>query len=441
MAIGRAGKVSILEADTGKERLTINSHSGLVPGLEAECLAVGPAELAVGTHGGHVVIWSVVDGRLLATFRSHNHQVSQVAFSPGGNMVASVADRTVRVYEWQRGIVQVFRGHEAAPHSVAFQDDNRLVSLGSDGMLLHWDTRVGQQYRVLDPLAAATVAFSPDSRYLASLRMVWDMQLDKIALELQPTYYLAHRAFSSEQGRLLTWHPNPGRGPGELTIWDVAARKEILHLDERTVDAWHATISPDGNTIAVCERNGRFRLLDAGTGQELRTFARAASGPDRMNFSPDGKRLAMNETFGSDLGVWDVKSGEKLHTLSAVAPQCGPIFSPDSRYLVSHGASRRSMAIWDLETGKTCLTLTGAMEVSGVAFSSDGKRLAAVGPESLWIWDTTTGRDLLVFELPPAASLYEVAFSRDGRWLAAGGPGGVWVFDGTPVEEELPKGQ
>ena len=56
---------------------------------------------------------------------------------------------------------------------VAFLENERLVSLGFDGQVLTWDTRVGQEYRVISRKAfgGSTFAFAPGGqRFVAGLR-------------------------------------------------------------------------------------------------------------------------------------------------------------------------------------------------------------------------------------------------------------------------------
>lgn len=106
---------------------------------------------------------------------------------------------------------------------------------------------------------------------------------------------------------------------------------------------------------------------------------------------------------------------------------------------------RRILAdIIDSETGRTVQTLKNKagdsdgymMNTYGVSFSPDGSRLATAGADkTVRIWDTSSGRQLLVFR--HANQVFDVKFGPDGRWLASGSghwcvprPGELRIWDG-----------
>ena len=169
---------------------------------------------------------------------------------------------------------------------------------------------------------------------------------------------------------------------------------------------------------------------------------------DYIQYSPNGKLLAVVTYPGSGLHLYNTQTLEKVHHIKppegflkevvGLYSKC-IAFSPDGKILVSGNESRNgkgNINLWDVATGTHKQMLTAHSEgVYSVAFSPDGKILAGGGVErffvsdgeqltkltigTIYLWNANTGhflRHLTVHEL----GVVGVAFSPDGKTLASG---------------------
>jgi len=115
-----------------------------------------------------------------------------------------------------------------------------------------------------------------------------------------------------------------------------------------------------------------------------------------VSFSPDNRRLAGAFNDGR-VRVWDLATGQEVFAVQAAPITANPhgfsmilaTFSPDGKYLASWGETEQTIQLWDAQTGKSVRTLRGHTSwVAGAAFSPDGRRIAA-GGKSLQVWNAT----------------------------------------------------
>ncbi len=209
----------------------------------------------------------------------------------------------------------------------------------------------------------------------------------------------------------------------ELARWD----KEMI-----SAVAW----SPNGRIIAASMQSGQIKLLDANTGQELRTLTGHTKGVSRMAFSPDGAKLASGSQ-DTTTRLWDVASGEELAVMDGVksfgwlggAPSVD--FSPDGKLLAFSGPYGQ-VKVWDI-TNHVQLHILGGQEGSptpneatGVAFSPDGMFLVSGYINgSIIVWDPLSGQELRTLRKQSYSSngwirgISDLQFSPDGKTLAA----------------------
>ena len=78
----------------------------------------------------------------------------------------------------------------------------------------------------------------------------------------------------------------------------------------------------------------------------------------RVAFQPDGRYVAYFEDADKTLKVWDVASGQKLHTLKGHTDSArGVAFSPDGRHLASASVDK-TVKLWDSATGQEIYTFS-----------------------------------------------------------------------------------
>lgn len=147
--------------DIEREQITLTFASSPVPtsasspdaasdaGLEAQSnttitsLSLSPdGRYVASAMADTIQIWDIQTGRLTQTLSGHNAQVSDLAFSPDGIVLASSShNQTVKTWNWASGTVFCTLDDEAgAIHSVAFAEGgDTLISGNEDGTVRSWD--------------------------------------------------------------------------------------------------------------------------------------------------------------------------------------------------------------------------------------------------------------------------------------------------------------
>jgi WD40 repeat protein/serine/threonine protein kinase len=225
-------------------------------------------------------------------------------------------------------------------------------------------------------------------------------------------------AFSPDGSKLAA-----GDEDGRLKLWDPVTGQQLAVLSGHERGVWSVAWSPDGRKLATASDDTTAKLWDAATGQALATLKGHTNRVKATAFSSDGRRLATGSDDGT-VKVWDTTTGSELTTIQGRAGWIRSLaFSPDGRMLATGfagGAAKSSLKLWDATTGRELRAFPPLGAVLSIDFSADGKRLAAGTKErSAWVWDANTGEELAIFR-GHTSEVRAVAWSRDGRLLATG---------------------
>lgn len=277
------------------------------------------------------------------------------------------------------------------------------------------------------------VAFTPDGKYVASGVLmeaeVWDMTGGSLARSLKVQHSVDDLAFSPD-GSLL----GVGLGVGGVSLLEFEDGAELRKLHSGYDN--RLAFSPNGETVATGNREGVVWIWRVADGEKLAEFELPE--PEyivNLAFSPDGETLAALD-FSCRAILWDLESGQHLHTLEGNSSSCymnNFAFSPDGELLAVTGLMsedfKRIQRLWRVADGSVFLDIQLPADSYGVDFSPDGRLLAVGHREGTGLWQLPEGDHLYTLdqEFDPEESdwITSVSFSPNGNLLAVGRWNGI----------------
>jgi WD40 repeat protein len=365
----------------------------------------------------------------------HLAHVYGAALSPDGRTLAAAHADNLRLYPVSpEGI-----GEPAVLPPVdlrggmAWTDDGRELVLACRDVIIRLDGKSGQsvgQSRREGSYGRGPMYLSPDGRLAADAggpepATVWDIRTGKEVYRYPDLVPLVHVACPDSRTAVTL-------GTGlQLDVWSLTDGRPIESrpLDVPRRGGWPTgRFSPDGRLLAVYDSwSQALQVCDVATGRLLR----AAGGwapvfPTGFGFAPDGGRLVV--AAQGRVGLADWQSGRFLRELPGGGLSAG--FSPDGRLVAV--LDRDQVRIVEVATNKVRRVMTvPEVPLDGrdvrftagrVRFSRDSTRLAVFGScFRVWVWNTADG-ELLFEDRGDRTNLYSDVrpgeISPDGRWLA-----------------------
>jgi WD40 repeat protein/serine/threonine protein kinase len=302
--------------------------------------------------------------------------------------------------------------------------------------------------RELASAAIANLESNPERSVLLALEAAeTTLTADgSILPEVERILHLAVQADRTEitipMGGLVAFSPNGkalaiGNSNGRLKLWETETGQEIRELGGHISLISGLSFSPDGRFLASSSFDLQVKIWDLASGSQLGLIKGFDSQVNNVAFSPDGGLLATVDQDGP-VRIWDVTSifnhtaGESISlditeiVFIKQAPQEANdvAFSPDGER-VAVFMPRAGIIVWDVDSGEQVLEIPGVTDfVSGITFSPDGEYLAGgSGDLGAAIWDAETGKRIML--LPETSPITKVAFSQDGHMLATSAKNGM----------------
>jgi len=231
---------------------------------------------------------------------------------------------------------------------------------------------------------------------------------------------------------------------GTFKVWDLNSGKQKFEGHSQ-LERPSIAFSSDGKRVTVGMDEKVAEVLDAATGESLRSFSFPKGPIGPTFFSPDESKL-FAITFDGYIYCGDIRGGQcpgfgKGHSNEVLSFA----FSPDGKTLAT-GSVDRTMKLWDMATGTELRTILGhGAWVTSLHFSADGQYLLSGDSDGLIkMWDLAA-KEMPVWPDQKASSISATTFTPANELLAVGrtahGDLKLWNLSSGQVIAELDSAQ
>jgi WD40 repeat protein len=476
--------IKIWDVSTGREIRTISEPRDKISSI---AVSPSEKYILSAEEGmaGNIKLWDTVSGKKIRTFNSHNDTPFEivVAVTPDGKYAISGApDKTLKLWDIASGNeVRSFSGNTAGIASIAVTPDGKYVVAGSrdnaettsganvkshDSTIRMWEISTGRQVMACNTGTGwvQAVAVSPDGKNLISADFddsarMWELPSGKQVKVFQ-TGGAASVAISPD-GKFVLFG-----GCEDLQLWDIASGKKIKVFKEPSGWVRSVAISPDGkyalsgsdsNAVKLWkikpdkEMTTRFQQLRnwlssklgdsrsiEETDKPVRIFGGNARPVASVSVGTSGNTMLIGQNAGS-LNFWDIANGRQIKTIHHTLGVTSAVISPDGTRAAAGGwdfpANRSVVKLWDIKTGKEISTLKNEGKYSDhwsrpFAFTRNNRDvLWSNGGVDLILSDIATGKEIKRLS-EPRFDITNAMMSGDGRnAVSVNSLGWLYVWD------------
>jgi WD40 repeat protein len=410
--------------------------------------------LAVGGEDGRIHLVDVSQpGRTPRFLEGHGARVVQLIHRPAGDLLASAsADGTIRLWNVHTGR-ELARATVHRPSRLRFSNDGALLGPGDDGSaLVLWRVVEGQGYR---PLLKA----KGRPTTIASAGLLGDVGL--IAAACDAGLRIASTA--PEKSDLLADLPGTtgaavapdgsflvSGGSWGLLRWGVArSASGVVRIGPPApIGPWagqrtqRLRLGRDGRTLAavVDDERGQAIVVDL-KGERDAVTLRGHPNLDRLDVSPDGSWVATAARGGSEVKIWDARTGSVVVQIPA-SGNVDVLFSPDGGgLLLGDGDEYRLLDTHCWSTVWRVAREWASGLAGEAAFRDDGQVLAVARSRSVvLLLDPSNGRELATLESSDPRQITGLSFGRDDSLMVvSAGSESLGCWDLRAIRGELRK--
>jgi WD40 repeat protein len=391
----------------------------------------------------------LASGRDARTVKISGNQVEnlQLAFNAEGNLLAAGLQNN-RLKLWN---LTTKKDHELGPATkqfspIKFSRDGRLLALSENYVVKLWDVATQRELPSLKApnsgayleYGNAFVSFSEDGKRVATGGfdtdiIVWEAETGKRLSTMSGRTNMAYNVAFSTDGNELT--------SGGLTRWDLRAGRGI-RTAPGTAEKTYGFVSPDGRMLALMKPNSsEVPIVESPGGKQLHLLVatgEVGAVQPQMRFSSDGTMLAViygaredlrptsptttpDFSLGSQVKIWDVKTGRELRSLATNQIPMAAQFTPDGRFIAIIGTMGET-SLWDVQSGNKLRDLISSpMSGFTAPVITPGKTPKITMPNMAEFGAMMTNMIGAMSAGTMNQSATSLAFTTDGRILATGG--------------------
>jgi WD40 repeat protein len=240
---------------------------------------------------------------------------------------------------------------------------------------------------------------------------------DKERLAELTAYIHAERYAPEDAREMLKIYP--GKYESVFSGKNIGQTKCVRTMKGHSDDVNSVAVSPDGRYAVSGSRDKTLRMWNLQTGQCVHTKSRSDH-ISALVVTPDGRYVLTGEVSGN-LSILDLETDKwvrdlKDHRLTVKSVA----ITPDGRHVVS-GSDDATLRVWELETGQCVHTMEGHKTyISAVAITPDGRHVVSGSwDDTLRMWELETGICVRTMK-EHTDPVNSVVISPDGRYAVSG---------------------
>lgn len=264
---------------------------------------------------------------LLKTLTGHTEPINCLSYSPDGKFLASgsaaesiLSDSgkfEIIIWNVSDGkLLTHLTGHQSPIQSISFNKSGKqLVSADTKGEIRIWSLDSMKQMKFIDGLEwISTVCFTPDSKFILGEYSydkkvnIWDTETGELVATLPVNLQIGSMDISPDGSKiaLSCYH--------KIQIWSLISKKELISIDDNSVNGFGIKYSNDGKKLAVGLGSGEIKLFDPETLKLLTTLQGHFKPVLSVSFSKDNKYLVSGSS-DQMIKVWNLQTQKELKSL------------------------------------------------------------------------------------------------------------------------------